>query len=149
MSDPLSIAASVAGLVSLGVQVVSGVTKYLDAVHERKDDLASAKTLVGHMQDLLQIVDKVAARVEPTHATTSTFLKATTSVQPELKALEELVRSLHTTKHVSSNHEVLGKVYVQTKKLSYPFHRPTLERLQARLDRVNSMLQAALQISTL
>lgn len=149
MSDPLSIAASVAGLVSLGVQVVSGITKYLDAVHERKDDLTSAKTLVASMQDLLQTVDKVAAKVEPTHATTLTFLKATTSVQPELKALEELVRSFHTTRHVSPNHEVLGKVYVQAKKLSYPFHRPTMERLQARLDRVNSMLQAAIQISAL
>lgn len=149
MSDPLSIAASVAGLVSLGVQVVSRITKYLDAVHERKDDLASAKTLVKRMQDLLQLVDKVAAKVEPTHATTSTFLKAATSVQPELKALEELVRSLHATRHVSPNHEVLGKVYVQAKKLSYPFHRPTMERLQARLDRVNSLLQAAIQISAL
>lgn len=149
MSDPLSITASVAGLVSLGVQVVGGITKYLDAVHERKDDLTSAKTLVSRMQDLLQLVDKVAAKVEPTHATTSTFLKAAASVRPELKALQELVRNLDPTKNASPNHEVLGKVFIQAKKLSYPFHRPTMERLQSRLDRVNSMLQAALQISAL
>ena len=149
MSDPLSITASVAGLISLGIQVVGGITRYLDAVHDRKDDLTSAKTLVGRMQDLLQLVDKVAAKVEPTHTTTSAFLKATASVQPELKALEELVQRLDTTKHPSPSHEVLGKVYVQAKKLSYPFHRPTVERLQFRLDRVNSMLQAALQISVL
>lgn len=149
MADPLSITASVAGLISLGVQTVSGITQYLDAVRERKDDVASAKTLVFRMQDLLQLVDKVAAKLEPTHTTTSAFLKATASVQPELQALEEFVRSLDTKRLPSPSHEVLGKVYVQAKKLTYPFHRPTIDRLQFRLDRVNSMLQAALQTSVL
>lgn len=149
MADPLSISASVAGLISLGVQVASGITQYLDAVRERKDDVASAKTLVIRMQDLLQRVDKVAARVEPTHGTSSAFLRATASVQPELQAMDEFVRSLDTKKVSSSSHEFLGKVYVQAKKLTYPFHRPTMERLQSRLDRVNLMLQAALQTSTL
>ncbi|KAI7785975.1 uncharacterized protein LA080_005636 [Diaporthe eres] len=149
MADPLSITASVAGLISLGVQTVSGITQYLDAVRERKDDVASAKTLVFRMQNLLQLVDKVAAKVEPTHTTTSAFLKATASVQPELQALEEFVRSLDIKRLPSPSHEVLGKVYVQAKKLTYPFHRPTMDRLQFRLDRVNSMLQAALQTSVL
>lgn len=149
MADPLSISASVAGLISLGIQVASGITQYLDAVRERKDDVASAKTLVIHMQDLLQRVDKVAAKIEPTHATSSAFLKATASVQPELQAMDEFVRTLDITNLPSPSHEVLGKVYVKAKKLTYPFHRPTMERLQSRLDRVNLMLQAALQTSTL
>ncbi|KAK2604366.1 hypothetical protein N8I77_007304 [Diaporthe amygdali] len=146
MSDPLSITASVAGIISLGVQVVGGITQYFDAVRERKDDVASAKAHVVRMQELLKLVGNVAAEVEPTHATTAAFLKAAASVQPELQALEGFVRSLDTAKFPSPSHEVIGKVYVQAKRLTYPFHRPTMDRLQSRLIQVNTMLQAALQI---
>lgn len=149
MSDPLSITASVAGLVSLGIQVVGGITKYLEAVRERKNDVASVKAQVVRTQDLLTLVAKVAAKVEPNHSTAAAFLKNSASVQPELQALEEFVRKLDTTKLPQPSHEVLGKVYVQAKKLTYPFHRATMDRLQSQLARVNSMLQAALQVSGL
>lgn len=149
MSDPLSITASVAGLVSLGIQVVGGITKYLEAVRERKTDVASVKTQVVRTQDLLTLVVKVAAKAEPNHSTTAAFLKDSASVQPELQALDELVRKLDTTQLPQPSHEVLGKVYVQAKKLTYPFHRPTMDRLQSQLARVNLMLQAALQVSGL
>lgn len=149
MSDPLSITASVAGLVSLGIQVVGGVTKYLEAVRERETDVASVKTQIVRTQDLLTLVVKVVAKVEPNHGTTAAFLKDCASVQPDLQALEDLVRRLDTTQLPQPSHEVLGKVYVQAKKLTYPFHRPTMDRLQSQLARVNSMLQAALQVSGL
>ncbi|KAL1863018.1 hypothetical protein Daus18300_008174 [Diaporthe australafricana] len=149
MSDPLSITASVAGLVSLGLQVVSGITQYLDAVHERKDDVASAKTQVIRTQNPLKLVIKVAAKVEPNHSAIAAVLRDSASVKPELQALDEFVRSLDATRVPPPSHEVLGKVFVQAKKLTYPFHRPTLERLQSRLIRVNEGLQAALQVSGL
>lgn len=149
MSDPLSITASVAGLVSLGIQVVGGITKYLEAVREHKTDVASVKTQVVRTQDLLTLVVKVAAKAEPNHSTTAAFLKDAASIQPELQALEELVRKLDAAQLPQPNHDVLGKVYVQAKKLTYPFHRPTMDRLQSQLARVNLMLQAALQISGL
>lgn len=149
MSDPLSITASVAGLASLGIQVVGGITKYLEAVHERKNDVASVKAQVVQTQDLLTLVVKVAAKVESNHSTAAAFLKNSASAQPELQALDELVRKLDTTKLPRPSHEVLGKVHVEAKKLTYPFHRPTMDRLQSQLARVNSMLQAALQVSGL
>lgn len=149
MSDPLSITASVAGLVSLGIQVIGGVTKYLDAVRDYNNDVASVKSQVVRTQDLLTLVVKVAAKAEPNHSTTAAFLKNSASIQPELQALDKLVRKLDTTKLPQPSHDVLGKVYVQAKKLAYPFHRPTMDRLQSQLARVNSMLQAALQVSEL
>lgn len=149
MSDPLSIAASVAGLVSLGFQVVGGITQYLDAVRERKGDVASAKAHVFRTQELLKRVDVVAARVEPTHGTTAAFLKGFASVQPELQALDNFVRSLDGKKVSSPNHEILEKVHVQAKKLTYPFHRPTMDRLESGLVHLNGTLQSAIQVSGL
>lgn len=138
-----------AGLVSLGIQVVGGITKHLEAVRERKNDVASVKTQVVRTQDLLMLVVKVAAKAEPNHSATAAFLKNSASVQPELQALDALVRKLDTTQPPQPSHEVLGKVYVQAKKLTYLFHRPTMDRLQSQLARVNLMLQAALQVSGL
>lgn len=149
MSDPLSATASVAGLVSLGIQVVSGITEYLDAIRERKDDIASVKAQVIRTQDLLNLVLKVATKAEPNHGTTAAFLKESASVQPEFQALDKLVRKLDTTKLPLPDHEILGRAYVHAKKLTYPFHRPTMDRLQSRLVRVNDGLQAALQVSGL
>lgn len=149
MADPLSITASVAGLVSLGIQVVGGITKYLEAVREGKNDVASVKAQVARTQDLLTLVVKVAAKAEPNHSTTAAFLKDFASVQPELQALEELARKLDTPQPPQQSHEVLGKVYVRAKRLTYPFHRPTMDRLQSQLARVNSMLQAAIQVAGL
>lgn len=149
MADPLSITASVAGIISLGVQVVSGITQYLDAVRERKDDVASARTQILRMQELLQHVEKLARKVEPTHQTTAAFLKASAAIEPELKSLEEFVRKVDTKTTQSPSHDVLGKVSLQAQKLTYPFHRPTMDRLRSDLVRVNEMLQAALQLSVL
>lgn len=149
MADPLSITASVAGLISLGVQVFSGITQYLDAVRERKDDVASARTQARRMQELLQLVNSAAAKIEPAHSATAAFLKASASVEPELKALEQFVQSVDTTRPLPSGRDVLGKVQIQAKKLTYPFHRPTMDRLQSHLLKVNDMLQAALQVSLL
>lgn len=149
MSDPLSITASVAGLVSLGVQVVGGITEYLDALRERKNDVASARTQVTRTQDLLRLVVKVVAKAEPNHSTTAAFLKDSASIQLELHSLDDLIRKLDTTKLAQPSNEILGKVCVRAKQLTYPFHRPTMNRLQSQLARVNSMLQAALQVSGL
>lgn len=131
MADPLSIAASVAGLISLGLQAASGITTYVDAVRGRKGDISSVETQVRHMQELLKLVENVAAKLEPSHSATAAFLKASASVEPEIKALEE------------------GLPKAGSKKFTYPFYRPTMERLQTQLVRVNTMLQDAVQISTL
>ncbi|KAJ4423095.1 hypothetical protein N0V82_002224 [Gnomoniopsis sp. IMI 355080] len=148
MADPLSITASVAGLISLGVQVIGGITQYLDAVRERKDDLVLARKQVDLMRELLKLVESVSVKIEPTHNSAAASLKASASVESELKALEQFVRRIDTKKP-STSHAALGKVSLQAKMLTYPFHRPTLVGLLSQLTRVNEMLQAALQVVAL
>jgi hypothetical protein len=46
MADPLSIAGTVAGLVSLGLQVCGGITQYLDAIKCLAEELSSARRQV-------------------------------------------------------------------------------------------------------
>lgn len=149
MADPLSITASAAGLVSFGVQVVSGITKYLDAVRERNDDVASAEQQVVRTKELLNAVVKVTAKLERDHSTSAAFLRNTSSIKTELRALDEMVRNLSMIHFPSQTHDVLEKAHVQAKKLIYPFHRSTMNRLQSRLSRVNEMIQASLQVSML
>jgi hypothetical protein len=147
MSDPLSITASVAGLVCLGFQVVSGITQYLNALYECNDDVASAKAHVFRMQELLKRVEMVAAKVEPAHGTTAVFLKSFASVQPELQVLERFVQGLSSAKASPKNPDMRDKIHDRAKKFTFPFHRPTMDRLETRLARLNGMLQSAIQVS--
>lgn len=43
MAEALGLAASVAGLLSLGLQVTGGVARYLDVLENRQKELASVK----------------------------------------------------------------------------------------------------------
>lgn len=122
MADPFSITASVAGLISLGVQITGGVTQYLDAVREREDDIASAKTQVQRMQELLKVVEDVAAKIKPSHNATAAFLNAAASVEPELKALKEFILRIDAMDRPPPSHKILEKAYIQAKKLKYPFN---------------------------
>lgn len=149
MADPLSITASVAGLVSLGIQLGGGIKAYLDAVLERKEDIDSAEKQVLRMQGYLQRMEDVAAKIEPTHTTAADFLRDCAKVEPELKSLGDFVTKLSTPALSYSHHTALAKIQRHAKKLTYPFHRPTMNRLQSQLARVNTMLEATVIIGTL
>lgn len=149
MADPLSISASVAGLFSLGVQVVSGTTQYLDAVRERRHDVASARTQIERTQELLRLVENAAGKLTRAHNAAAAFLRSCAAIGLELKALEEFARAMDTENMPSPRREALGKVSIQAKKLTYPFHRQTMDRLRSQLERVNGMLQSAQHIALL
>jgi Fungal N-terminal domain of STAND proteins len=62
MGDPLSIAASVAGLVSLGIQACQGLTSYYQAYTDRPENVAktirSLESLCGSLQNLETTLSK-------------------------------------------------------------------------------------------
>lgn len=67
-----------------------------------------------------------------------------------MKACEEELRSLANLLQglldfPAQEHGFKSSVQQQKKKLTYPFHRPSLNNLEYRLDSANNVLQTAIQ----
>ncbi|KAI1748981.1 hypothetical protein F4782DRAFT_338738 [Xylaria castorea] len=148
MADPLSIAGLVTGVISLGLQVVGGLSDYLDAVKGRAEELSSAKRQTTNMKDLLLVIEDLLPQVKNTRPTSATSLERhIQSCNTEISALYVLVSKL--SQPASSSSGIRLKLAEQKQKLTYPFKRSHLGHLEERLIKVNSALQTALQVTEL
>ncbi|KAI1427396.1 hypothetical protein F5Y12DRAFT_712201 [Xylaria sp. FL1777] len=148
MADPLSIAGLVTGVISLGLQVAGGLTNYLDAVKGRSEDLRSAKQGATEMKDLLLTIQDLLPQVESNWPESAITVKRhVNSCHVELGALHAFLSEL--SQQSPSGSDLRSRFENAKKKLSYPFERSQISRLEDRLAKVNSTLQTALQVTGL
>jgi hypothetical protein len=148
MADPLSIAGLATGAISLGLQLAGGVSEYLDAVKGRSEELSSIKQQTASMKDLLLTIQDLLPRVHNSWPPSATMIERhVRSCNNELSALHALLSELSPPASFSSG--IRLKFAEQKKKLTYPFNRSHISRLEERLAKVNSTLQTALQVTIL
>ncbi|KAF3763937.1 hypothetical protein M406DRAFT_243576, partial [Cryphonectria parasitica EP155] len=95
MADPLSVTASVAGVIGFGLQVCNGVSQYLDAIKERENDLESARRQAQHMKSLLALSKAALNRTGQGHGQSTSFGQIIVDAcEPQIQALENLVTKL-------------------------------------------------------
>ncbi|KAK6064801.1 hypothetical protein SCUP234_12858 [Seiridium cupressi] len=144
MADPFSVAASVAGLISLGLQVSSGIIQYLDAIKCRAEELDAARRYVQIIESTLEAINGFPSRLQVQHqqslATISACLRP---CEDELKALETLIAKLSNSGN--ANPDLIDRVREQTKKLAHSFNRTKLSQLEEKLNRAVEVLQLAVQ----
>lgn len=144
MAEALGVASGVAGLVSLGLEVVSGIESYIDAVKSRKEELATASTSVRNMRNLLDVLRVCLPSLSARHqAASSAATFSIKACEEELGGLSELLQDLLDLP--AQKHGIRGSIKQQKKALSYPFHRQNLDKLQRRLSRANNVLRIAMQ----
>ncbi|TEA22119.1 hypothetical protein C8034_v006338 [Colletotrichum sidae] len=117
---------TVVGVVSLGMQLCSGVYTYLDGIQGRKEDGLQAR-----------IAASSAA------AGAATIQGAMEAAKEELSHLEKLSEQLRAIDGPSSS--IGEKLKNQKARLLYPFRRDHMERLESRLRNSNEAIQSALQ----
>jgi hypothetical protein len=145
MADPLSVAGLAAGLVSLGLQTCGGITKYIDALDCREQDITSIKQHNNSLRNTIQVVETSLTQLHRDHpGPTAAVRSCLDSCGNELRALDDLVAQLAAGFDRSTTGR-RNKVKSQGKKLLYPFSRPKLEQLETRLRNANVTLQPALQ----
>ncbi|KAI1125412.1 hypothetical protein F5Y10DRAFT_284276 [Nemania abortiva] len=148
MADPLSAAGLVLSAISLGLQLAGGVSDYIEAVTGRSEELGSIKQQATNMKDSLLTIQELLPRIETSSPPSATMIERhVRSCNAELNALYALLSELSCT--VPSNFGVRLKFAKQKKKLTYPFNRSHIGRLEDRLAKVNSTLQTALQVTIL
>ncbi|KAI0549750.1 hypothetical protein F4679DRAFT_573349 [Xylaria curta] len=148
MADPLSIAGLVTGIISLGLQVAGGLSDYLDAVKGRPEELGSAKQQAAHMKDLILTIQDLLPQVKTTWPASANLIERhVQSCNTEISALNALLSEL--SQPALSNSGFRLKLAEQKQKLTYPFSRAHLSRLEERLIKVNGTLQTTLHATGL
>lgn len=147
MADALGLAASAAGIVSLGLQVYTGISSYVDGINDRKTELSAVtrqadtlQTAVNALQDALPQINAVLSNNR------SPLVPALKRVEEELWALRLFLDTLQEQQVPNQTPGFATTMKQQKKKFTFPFHRPTLEKLQKKLESANNALQTSLQV---
>ncbi|KAK7979928.1 microtubule associated protein- variant [Apiospora arundinis] len=140
MADPLSLAASVAGLVSLGLEVTRGISSYLDAIECRSGELSWARQQNDVLANTIDVIERSTKRLE--HVSPDAAAVATRSLdlcKDSLNTLESFVAQLAD----SNVRTWRSRLKDKAAKLRYAFDRPKVQQLSARVSQTSSTLQLA------
>lgn len=142
MADPLSLAASAAGLISLGIQVTQGINTYLGALKGRQEDLDAVHRKNDALRHIVESVKSTVFSPQPLNRSHAVVADCIATCEGELAGLETLVAQLAGCKNAKT---WKARLQNQSKKLSYPFQQSKVEQLSRRLDQANGTLQTSLQ----
>lgn len=147
MADPFGLAASAAGIVSLGLQVYTGVSSYVEGIKDRKTELSAVTRQANTLQTAVNVLQDAIPRINAALTISgSPVVPALKLVEEELWALRLFLVALQEQHVPDQTSDFATTLKQQKNKFSFPFHRPTLEKLQKKLESANNALQTGLQV---
>ncbi|KAI0799046.1 hypothetical protein GGR55DRAFT_692968 [Xylaria sp. FL0064] len=142
MAEAFGIAASVAGIVSLSIELSTRISTYIDAVKRCEEEISAVHVQAESLQRSLDVLKNAIPDLTVKHQSASdAVLEALKSVERELQALKDLVDKL--TASAGQPQSLKSNLKHAKRKMTFPSHRDDFEALQKRLDRVNVALDAA------
>lgn len=143
MSDPLSVAGTAVGIISLGLQVCKEIVSYCEAWRGYDEDIQRIATGASELRLPLQ---QLRYLIEDPSLDDPEILK---DLAGKAFRLEETVVRLRNTidrlKPILSD-SVPDKIRAQVKKASYPFQKNALRDVASDLERIQSVLQTTLSM---
>jgi hypothetical protein len=139
--DGLSVAASVAGIISLGIQVTQSLTDYYEAYKGQKSEIANT---AEKLKNLLHVFESL--RGELTDRQFRADEKGLVeTIESSIEICEENIHELQAKiekfKDSSGN-----SIQTTARQVSYPFRQSTLRKLDADIDEIVSNLSLALAV---
>ncbi|KAG7060080.1 Ankyrin repeat-containing domain protein [Colletotrichum scovillei] len=136
--ESVGLAASVAGLLSLGLQITGGIVKYMDAFKGRDEELRNVKKQNDNLAVSLCAMKTVLAGLQgQSPAVAAAVDQNIRSCEEDLRALEAL--SIQLSDHAGNNWT--KRLENKKKKATFAFHRPKLRDLELQIQRAHGTLQ--------
>ncbi|KAF9771513.1 hypothetical protein IL306_010836, partial [Fusarium sp. DS 682] len=143
MAEPVGITGTAVGIVSFGLQLYTGISEYLDAIKTRDEDLRQAYQYVKDLRTSLIAIEDAMNGINDHHTTAKNAVEeCKTSCETELKALEKLLYDLKGSPVDPADGIAQAKSSIR--KLSYPFKKKNISRLEERLNSTNNVLKMAM-----
>jgi hypothetical protein len=145
MSDPFSVAGSAIGVISLGLTVCKGLIDYCDAIKGRKEELDSTFRHIESLQQGLGIIKSSLPKLENDHALATKATRDSLGLlELNILQLKQVVDEFQRDNTSGPSVNVQTKLKAQAKKLSYPFKRENILRLETRMHALEASLQTLL-----
>ncbi|KAH7153870.1 hypothetical protein DER46DRAFT_687415 [Fusarium sp. MPI-SDFR-AT-0072] len=143
MADPLSVASSVAGLVSLGLTLCGGLHNYFSAVRDRHQDIETEAQSLALLQSNLFIIQSSTLKLGHRHALSANGVnQGLANCESQLVTLHQMMLDLTRDEGLST---MKGKLRKQMTIARYPFDQKKLSQLQAQLSKANATLSNFVQ----
>lgn len=144
MSDPLSVAGSAVGIISLGIQVCQGLIQYVDAIRGQQRDVDDCMDEVRLLLAVFKSLEQTITRIEidsPENA--KSLLEHLRQAEAKLGSLEEVLTEVGIPVNTSSS--IKGKVKETYRAAIYPMKKSKLEGARRNVQSILSILTTALQ----
>jgi hypothetical protein len=153
--DPVSIGGAVVGVFSLGMQITKWAATYVDSLQCQQQDVASARNQLQSMTGLLQFIQAttpttlIHSENEPADdAEHQALWTCIQNFNREIRLLEALLVELTgNDKREYGAKSLRRSLRDQKKRLTYPYQRDKLVKLEESVGRANGALQTALAIT--
>ncbi|KAF4909567.1 hypothetical protein CGCVW01_v011902 [Colletotrichum viniferum] len=137
---------TVVGVVSLGLQVCSGLNVYIDGLQCHREEIESTIRHQKSLETLVAQIEGLHSRRQAPGICSAPLQESMASAKAELLLLDEFISKIRIEDVTGTERSAGNMMKIQKKRLLYPFRRDRLDRLVTRLDVVIKALQAALQV---
>ena len=138
--DPFSTAV---GVISLGIQLSNSLMEYIDGLRCAKLELAATMRQMDSLQLTLDVLTSGLRKIGPVNEAPETNIgRCIASLETDMSSLIDYLTKL---KHEEPGDRLRRRWKEQKKRLSYPFNRPALLKLENRLSRTNVVLLMMVQ----
>ena len=139
-------ASSAAGLVSLGLQVFSGLTKYYSAFKNHDEDTSALVRRCEGLATSLELLSSILLSPGSMRTTATAHVEASILDRAEaLHKLEKLVQKFSSSSSVAPGPLALA-TSKHLRRAIYPFQKPEIASLNATLNDLDRNLNVALQL---
>jgi len=150
MSDPLSVTAGVAGILSFGIQVCNGVTQYYEHWKSYDEDVKTTYEMIGQLSGTFNLVNrKVESSLLKRRPAVSQVLTSIKLCENGILALEKRLQKIKATEPnlgTTKRDVAVGELKKQGKRLLYPFKQGTLGKLKDVVGELRDNLAPALTL---
>ncbi|KAJ4270542.1 hypothetical protein NW762_002230 [Fusarium torreyae] len=148
MSDPLSVAGSAVGIISLGIQVCNGLLIYADAIRGRSQDLTDHMDQVRSLLALFKSLNLTIARLESLNPDNAkSLLDHLQQAEDKLRSLQELLTEVGVPPLTTADFK--GKMKETYRAAVYPIKKSKLEGARQTVQALLGSLSAAIQTAGL
>lgn len=145
MSDPLSIAAGAAGLISLGIKVTQSLVAFYMAHKGRGSDLARISTKLETLLSIFRLLDDTLQNREFRQDEGAVVRRVESTTQKCEELIHELQEECQKFNKTSTS-RVRDSIKVTGRRVAYPFRQSTLQKLDEDIDDLCDNLSLALEV---
>ncbi|RSL49385.1 hypothetical protein CEP53_009168 [Fusarium sp. AF-6] len=144
MGDPLSVAGSAVGIISLGIQVCQGLVQYADAVRGQQRDVDDGMDEVRSLLAVFKSLEQTITRIKtdsPENA--KSLLEYLRQAEAKLGSLEVVLKEVGIL--VDTSGSIKGKMEKTCRAAIYPMKKSKLDGARQNVQSILVILTTALQ----